>query len=208
MLKTNSRFKDNHKPKFKKADYRALLDIILKAAQDEYKQITYDRHNAQHAILRNYLWLATLLISVEGALFSNIIRGKNLPWVMEPGFFFICFSIAALLSSIAAFFLGIDTMRGRGKTFRQHQVSYENLIQMAYDGAELQKNDENVRLTMIRHLENAISIHSEACKAVGKKLRILSVLLLLSTLFSVLSVLTASSNLWFQLGLFVKKLFN
>lgn len=44
--------------------YRDSLAALLKAAQDEYKQITYDRRAMQHSILRNYLWLSTILFSV------------------------------------------------------------------------------------------------------------------------------------------------
>lgn len=208
MVKINSRVKDNSKPKFKKTDYRVSLDIILKAAQDEYKQITYDRHNAQHAILRNYLWLATLLISVEGAIFLNIIRGENLPWVMEPGVFFIFFSTTSMLFSVAAFLLGIDTMRGRGLTFRTQQIHYKDLIQMAYDNAEVQTNDEKVRITMITHLENAISHHIEVCTKIGLKLRALSIFLLISVTSCIFSLLGATPKITLPIEVFLKKLFN
>lgn len=197
MVKINSRAKDNSKPKFKNANYIGSLDIILKAAQDEYKQITFDRHTAQHAILRNYLWLSTLIISVEGAIFLGIIGGKNLPWLMESGIFFIIFSIISMLFSVIAFLLGIDTMRGRGETFHPYQMPYEDLVGVAYQEAAANKADGFLRITMIRHLENAISHHSRACTIIGEKLRILSRLLLASTGFSILALLMTSPPIIF-----------
>lgn len=173
--------------------YTSSLEIVLKAAQEDYKQITFDRRRIQHSILRNYLWLATAIFSAECTFFFNLTGNEPiLPWPISIGMFFYTFAGFALSASLATFAFGIDSMRGRAPVFMPYEYTYEHLMDMAHKEASNDTTTGSLMVCMIRTLESAINHHREIAVKTGKRLRWLSRLLLGSIFFALLAVISAS----------------
>lgn len=174
-------------------EYNKMLDLILKAAQDEYKQITYDTPANQRVILRNYQWLATVILAVQGALFGHVITGREgfwpFPWQVMPTVMFYVWAVFAVLCCLTVFTLGLDTLRGRGITLFPYQRTYSDLLVIAYNEARKQESLGCLRATMVRDLEAAISNQRKKAKPVGPRLRIMSWGLLLALLCTVFAVI-------------------
>lgn len=171
--------------------YRDSLAALLKAAQDEYKQITYDRRAMQHSILRNYLWLSTILFSVGCTGVYQVAGHSGGPWRLDANALFWLFSAASLLASFACFCLGIDTMRGRGIVFFPYQGTFEELLDMAYREASRELSSGRLALTMTRDLEEAINHHRATATTVGKKLRYIAWGLIFSSAMAALAFFSA-----------------
>lgn len=178
-------------PKFDHANYKECLTTLLKAAQDEYKAITYDRRAIQHSILRNYLWLSTIMFSVECTGIFQVVGNKGTPWPMHPGTLFWILAGLSLISSLACFCFGVDTMRGRGVVLFPYQVPFESLMSMAHQEASRDLPVGRLYMSMIRDLEKGINQHRAIATTVGKKLRYISWGLLFSLACAVLAVLAA-----------------
>lgn len=174
-------------------EYNKMLDLVLKAAQDEYKQITYDTPANQRVILRNYQWLATVILAAQGALLSHVITGQQgfwpLPWQVTPTVMFYVWAVCAVLCCLIVFTLGLDTLRGRGITLFPYQRTYSDLLVIAHNEARKQEVPGCLRATMVRDLENAINNQRKKVKPVGPRLRIMSWGLLLALLFTIFSVI-------------------
>lgn len=176
-------------PKFDHANYKECLTTLLKAAQDEYKVITYDRRTMQHGILRNYLWLSTVMFSVECTGIYRVVSNPSTPWLMHPGTLFWILAGLSLISSLACFCFGVDTMRGRGVVFFPYQVPFESLMSMAHQEASRDLPVGRLYMSMIRDLEKSINQHRAIATTVGRKLRCISWGLLFSLACAVLAVL-------------------
>lgn len=178
-------------PKFDQKDYKDFLAALLKAAQDEYKLVTYDRRTMQHGILRNYLWLSTVMFSVECTGIYQVASNTGAPWPMYPSTLFWILAGLSLISSLACFCFGVDTMRGRGVVLFPYQVPFESLMSMAHQEASRDLPVGRLYMSMIRDLEKGINQHRAIATTVGKKLRYISWGLLFSLACAVLAVLAA-----------------
>lgn len=178
-------------PAFDFGNYKEFLATLLKAAQDEYKVVTYDRRTMQHAILRNYLWLSTIMFSVECTGIYQVVGNTGVPWPMYPSALFWILAGLSVTSSLACFCYGIDTMRGRGTVAFPYQVPFESLMDMAHQEASRTLPYGRLYLAMIRDLEKGINQNRATATKVGKKLRYISWGLLLSLASAVLAVLAA-----------------
>lgn len=180
-------------PEFPTDEYNKMLDLILKSAQDEYKQITYDAPANQRLILRNYQWLATVILAAQGALFGHVVNDQQgfwpLPWQVTPTPIFFVWAISAVLCCFIVFILGLDTLRGRGITLFPCQRTYSELLVIAYDEARKKNKPGCLRSTMVRDLEIAINNQREKAKPVGPRLRKMSWGLLFALLFTVLALI-------------------
>ena len=166
-------------------EYLKKLEIILKAAQDEYKQITYDRRQIQHGILKNYIWLSTILFSTQTAILFYALDARTL-LVLEPGQVFLIFIKIAILLSAGTFIFGVDTIRGRGEVKFPYITRFWQMREYAYrerynlgrpdNGGEIFPHD--LYNFMIGDLQYGIDENRKTAGAVGKKLRWLSWLLL------------------------------
>lgn len=181
---------------FDYGNYLSNLDLLLKAAQEDYKQITYDRRNLQHSILRNYLWLATAIVSAQITYFINMTSEKPFaPWLVQPSICFYFFIIVALALSGIAFAYGIDTMRGRVGVCFPYEYAYNHMTDMAHKEASSQLASGSLRVYMIQTLEIAINHQREIARETGEKLRHLCRLLLFSLLFMLVSILGTFGNI-------------
>lgn len=178
-------------PKFDHANYKECLTTLLKAAQDEYKAITYDRRAIQHSILRNYLWLSTIMFSVECTGIFQVVGNKGTPWPMHPGTLFWILAGLSLIFSLACFCFGVDTMRGRGGVLFPYRPQFESLIDDAHQEASRRVSFGQLYVEMILDLERAINQHRATAMTVGKKLRCISWGLLFSLACAVLAMLAA-----------------
>lgn len=178
---------------FSSAEYDKMLDLILKAAQDEYKQVAYDLPNFQKVGLRNYLWLSTVILAAECVLFARVVNPEQgfwlFPWEVTAGGFFYWWATLALLCGVVVFVGGLDTMRGRGFSLCPVGRPYGEFMQMAYEEALGKRDQAEFRVNMINDLELAINDYRTKANSVGLKLRKMSYALLLSLLFTVFALL-------------------
>lgn len=172
--------------------YREALLFLSKTAYDEYRYVCLDIPKYQATLLRTYLWLSSIVLTVETGfafkLLSNEIKWQEIPLV--PGECFYIFYGVALLLSLIAFALGVDTLRGRGIS-RFALGNFNNLAQEAYEMAFV-PGSTTLYPTMISALDEAINCQVATIDQKGKKLRWTSRLILLSVLLA----------LWATLGLF------
>lgn len=177
---------------FSQEKYEKMLELVLKTAQDEFKQVTYDLPNYQKNILRNYQWLSTVILAAECVLFLHVIdKDKGfwlLPWEVRPTLMFYTWAFLAALAALGVFVLGLDTLRGRGVTWCPTLRKYAELTQIAYEEANDEMREKTppgtLRTTMINDLEIAIEDHRIKASSVGLKLRKMSWGLLLSLCFT------------------------
>lgn len=180
-------------------EYLKKLEIILKAAQDEYKQITYDRRQIQHGLLKNYIWLSTILFSAQTAILLYALDTRTTLVVLEPGKAFLFFIILAILLSVGTFALGVDTIRGRKEVKFPYITTFWQMRDYAYrerydlgrpdNGGEIFPHD--LYNLMIGDLQYGIDNNRQTAGDVGKKLRCLSWLLLGSIASTVLALIVA-----------------
>lgn len=176
-------------------NYRNALDSIQKAAMDEFNGITYTLKNFQYSTIKTYLWISTVVFAAELAFYADIASssGSNLTAFIHLNVdiqtnIFKAFSVVSLLLSLGVFVLGVDTMRGRGATYRPCS-SWEKLADMAFqDCDENYKSSHHIEL--IHGINVAIAHHLEASSKIGVKLRIMSWGILASVTFAILTLLT------------------
>ena len=176
---------------FDEEAYRKLLENVLKAAQEEYKQV-YSLPGEQRVILRNYQWLATVIVAAQGAMFGHIVTGQGFwpfPWHTVPTFMFYVWAVLAVVCSLAVFVLGLDTLRGRKETAFPYKRTYMDLLTIAHDEVRTARGVGSLYATMVQDLQAAIDHQKEKARPTGPKLRKMSWTLLLSLLFTFLALL-------------------
>lgn len=177
---------------FSHEKYEKMLDLVLKAAQEEFKQVTYDIPREQKMLIRNYQWISTVVLAAESSLFVHVVfkdRGFwPFPWELYPSSMFYLWVVLAVVMALSVFILGVDTLRGRGVTLCPTLRTYSELSQIAYEEADDNMQEKTLpgtlRTTMINDLEIAINNHRKIASSVGKKLRVMSWGLLLSLCFT------------------------
>ncbi len=163
--------------------YIKRADKLLDLSWDEYKQVTFDRHRIQHAILRNYLWLATVVFSAECVGFSHIFDGVvwfGLSFNVNQIFnVFAGLSVAISFLTIA---LGIDSMRGElpgiDQPFREWDAIH--FAGTAWKEAEGELAKGIMHLDLLEHLNKSINHNKGLAMRKGKRLRCMSYMLLAS----------------------------
>lgn len=153
--------------------------MLIKYAYDEYKNVTIDRQRIQFGYLRNYLWLATVLIGAQGTLFFKYFESNG---ATQPFWAFLVILISgtvAIFSSLAAFILGVDTLRGRKNTI----LPFGDFLQLGDMSHAMAStlNTTQLRSCVLSRLNEAISVHVERAHGIGIKLRRMSVLIIMST---------------------------
>lgn len=165
------------------------LELVIKAAQDEYKQVVYDRRFLQHSILRNYTWLSSIMFGAQCMLLQQVVQGQPI---------FIWLLISAMILTCICFGLCIDTMRGRNIcNFPYMDITFRELMDME----EYQWNGEvppygdkphdadDMHRTMIIRLQESIDSNRKIANVTGIKLRCLSLILIIALPLTVLSTM-------------------
>lgn len=149
------------------------LDLVLESARAEYQGVVYNTWATQSAKLHTYLWLSVAIISAEGALFLNVLQEHT------PHTCVLCLGFLAICVAFMSFCLGVDAMRSRIDTMRPvYGDDYSYAIQVAEaDGTALLLRKETIEA-----LGNCIKLQISAVDFLGKRMRLLSKMLLLSSL--------------------------
>ena len=158
------------------------LELVLKAAQDDYKQVTYDARSYQQTILRNYAWLATVLVGVQVALLS---------FAKPAGAISLIFLGISMLLAVISFILSMDAMRGRGlMIFPYESTTYQQLSDMAWYRAnniqppycnEKELPTDNLMRVMIECLQNSIDENRKIVHSTGLRMRKICKILVATT---------------------------
>ena len=163
--------------------YAKCADKMIDLSWDEYKQVTFERHRVQHAILRNYLWLATVVFSAECVGFSQVFDG--VVWFglsLHGNLVFNIFAGSSVAISFLAIALGIDSMRGKlpgvDQPFREWNALY--FAGTAWKEANGEAGKTTMHLDLLEHLDKSINHNKELAMRKGKRLRCMSYMLLAS----------------------------
>lgn len=167
--------------------YREALILITKTAYDEYKHVCMDIPRYQATLLRTYLWLSSLAVSLEAGVFYKAVSGE-IKWngtACSAEIHFLLLAAAALIAGLAAFVLGVDSLRGRGKT----SLPLGDFTELATNAYEMASEPGSTKLypTMITALDGEISRQTATTSRKGIKLRAMSRLILLSVGLAVLA---------------------
>lgn len=159
------------------------LRMLLQYAYSEYKHIEIDRHNIQINLVKNYLWLSTVILGVYfsiGVKFRTEIIASFYP-ISEWQALSIIIGAMACLSAIFALIIGIDTLRGRfdntfplGKNFKSLQ---EASCKSALAGEQF---SVSLYLSLIDAVSKATRKRARFVDFTGRRLRLLSRLLVFS----------------------------
>lgn len=172
---------------FDHTKYREGLTFIAKMAYDEYRQVCLDIPKYQATLLRTYLWLSSLIATLEAGFYFKAVSGE-ISWagvVCTTGDWFYFFAGISLTASLAAFALGVDTLRGRGMStlpLGDFNVLADKAFEMASD-----PSSSKLYPTIIQALNTEISRLAVSTSKKGKKLRAMSLLALTSVSFSILT---------------------
>lgn len=173
--------------------YRNSLESILRSALDDFNKMTYDLKNFQHATLRNYLWISTVVFASEVSFFSGLSDGSSSMLsflslsVNIQSCMFKLLACVSLLMSLGVFLLGVDTMRGRGLTLKPAANTWMVYTKIAYADCDQEYKDD-YRMLVIEHLDKALVIHQEQSNKIGTKLRWLSYGIIYSVVLAALTV--------------------
>lgn len=174
---------------FDHTKYREGLLFLAKMAYDEYRQVCLDIPKYQATLLRTYLWLSSLVVTLEAGFYIKAGSGE-ISWAGKTctiGDWFYFFAGISLVASLAAFALGVDTLRGRGiptLPLGDFNVLANKAFEMASDASS-----SKLYPTIIRALNVEISREAASISRKGKKLRAMSRLILISVFFSILSAI-------------------
>jgi hypothetical protein len=174
---------------FDHAKYREGLSFLAKMAYDEYRHVCLDIPKYQATLLRTYLWLSSLIATLEAGFYFKAVSGEIF-WagrVCVTSCCFYFFAGISLTASLAAFALGVDTLRGRGMStlpLGDFNVLAEKAYEMASD-----PSSSKLYPTIIKALNAEISRQTASKSKKGKKLRAMSALALVSVFFSILAII-------------------
>ncbi|MGE4293929.1 MAG: hypothetical protein AB7E32_17190 [Desulfovibrio sp.] len=172
---------------FDHGKYQAALAVLTKTAYDEYKHVSMDLPSYQAGLLRTYLWLSSLVATLEVGFFYKAVSG-GIQWggaVCVPAGWFFVFAAAALMGAFSAFVLGVDSLRGRGKACFP-LGDFTSLATMAHEMAS-EPGSTKLYPSMITALDAEINRQTAVVNRKGIKLRSMSLLTLLSVGFAALA---------------------
>ncbi len=180
--------------------YLEKLEVLLKAAQDEYKQITYDRRAVQHGILKNYMWLSTVLFGTQTAILFTVKAGDAAFLALVPTFWFLFLIALAIVISCATFIFAVDTLRGRGEVRFPYLATfdyYRQYVHREFTGAGRPDNGQPIAFhelygLMINDLQYAIEGNRKTAGEIGIKLRRMAWLMIGSIAATIAAVFVAA----------------
>lgn len=176
---------------FDHANYRRDLETLLKYAYDEYRHIGLERQRSQLTYIRHYLWVAALIIGTATPLFW-FIRGalENMTYFSpQPTLLFYGMCFMTITLALIVFGLGIDSLRGRDLThfpFGEFMAHADT----AFESAKSGMCRPTMLTTMINSIDSVNKVHAPRLHAVGRKLRLMSYLLIGSLICGILAVLS------------------
>lgn len=188
---------EKEKPAFDLPLYKELLQKILSTAQENYKILSIDWRNRQSHLIRTYLWLSVTLMIAQISLFASVwsqAPSSFIPWHITATWYFYVLAFISLALSWAVFFLGIDAMRGREDgIFLPCMKELDNELcllahQDALDSASSVSN-YTLYADMLGQYQRSITGQIKTNTIVGRKLRKMSYILLLSIFFSGLTII-------------------
>lgn len=173
--------------------YSKYMDKLIDLAWDEYAQETFNRFQAQHIILRNYLWLGTVIFSAECAVFSQMETGAVwLGFTVSAGMAFKVLALLAMLCSFMAVLFGVDSMRGDTKVampfYGKDTIAF---AWTAWAEAHKDAGQTTMQRDILECLNKTISHNRERARRKGTRLRCMSYLLQGSLLLGLCSAACA-----------------
>lgn len=176
-------------PDFDDDKYQDSLKFIADKAFAEYHFLSMDHVKHQSSLLKTYLWLSSLTCAFQTSLYYKVLASEISTKVFSghPDFWFHLFGLISIALSLGAFVLGSDTLRGRGES--HFPISnFEELSDIAYNMASKPRS-QILYPSMIKNLNAEINRQIKSTNLRGKKLRIMSRLIISSILFSVLATI-------------------
>lgn len=189
------------KQKFNNIAYQKELDMLLQYTYSEYKNITLERQNIQLGLVKNYLWLSTVILGVYFSVWMaflskiDILSLSSLSMWHCVGMFL---AILANISAIIVLILGIDALRGR-----EHNTlpfgDFNTLVKESYNAAlKGKKFSSHLYISLITKITEVIKKRTMFVDFIGHRLRVMSKLLLFSICTSVVLFLLVTFILFVE----------
>ncbi|WP_298998142.1 hypothetical protein [uncultured Desulfovibrio sp.] len=150
------------------------IKMILETARIEYKSVSYDAWATQSSNVRNSIWVSFLIVSAEIALMFNIFSIDDFIDIYKC---VIVDLFISLIVSFISFILAIDSMRIRVDSARPIFGTYPEFAEKAKNDI---KSFETISRTM-HGFENCIKIELERVNFLGKRMKILSLMNVISS---------------------------
>ncbi len=177
------------KIQFDHEGYRNDLELLIKYAYDEYRHITLERQRTQITYIQHYLWLSVIILGSGCKLFWELKAPIPLLSFLsgEPVLAYYILAAISIALSFLVIIVGVDTLRGRGKT----AFPFGNvmpLAKIAYESAHENNVKPTLFTSIINSIDGANQVHSERLEMVGKRLRGISYALIISLVSGVFAI--------------------
>lgn len=174
-----------------KEQLHSSFDMLIHYAYEDFKFLLVDFACHQSKYLHTYLWLSTLLIAFNFKCYIDITNNNsglsNLFPINEPNLEYYTFSLLSLISLLLTFILGVDTLRSKGDIFRPFG-DYKTLIKWAQE--DIYCNKEKLRPSILISIQEEINIQERLCDAIGKRLKFMSYMIILSVILTISALIT------------------
>lgn len=166
--------------------YAVKMGLLIDKAYLEYKHLATDIHKLQALYIRTYLWISSLLATLE---ISGINKFKTGDLVIASGMAFSFWALvsSSLLLALITFALCIDVMRGR-ENLELPLGDFKFLGEKAFAEAHGDK-EAYFHQTILVSLGKEINHQAAATNQRGQRLRTMSWMLLLASLLAVLAAI-------------------
>ena len=171
---------------------KGALSILLSNAYQEYRHLAIDRQNIQLTYIKTYITLTTIIIGavLSAAIFLKITQNGILPlpetWAGVICIFFVGVS---LFTSLTVFICAVDILNGR----TSRHVPFVK-IGLSYEWVKSNKNYTEEQLeselleSLIQSVIKGIKDSEDMVDRIGKKLRNMSRLLIISTISGLIGI--------------------
>lgn len=167
---------------------QGALSILLTNAYQEYRHLAIDRQNIQLTYTKTYITLASVIISavLSAALFFSVAQDGTLSRPQTTADIICLFFVGlSLISALLVFIGGVDLLRGREKRplpFAKIKLS----CSWVKENKHLFSTEEQLEVELLESLLQPVVEGIEdlliIVGRVGKRLRIISWVLIISTI--------------------------
>lgn len=167
--------------------YDRDLDVLLDIAKTEYQILSTHDEALQSGLVKTYLWISTVILAALLAVGHTMMQERAFLFLFSGhcGPMFYALWGASLIFAGIVFVYGIDALRGRKAL--SSIGNFKNMYEIG-EQAFQKGNEQGFRSAALRFLDRAVTERNHIINRKGRHLRIMSWLLLSSSLSAVLSV--------------------
>ncbi|EQN50859.1 hypothetical protein HMPREF0326_05722 [Desulfovibrio sp. 3_1_syn3] len=178
---------DSSKGGTRSACGQGALSILLANAYQEYRHLAIDRQNIQLTYIKTYITLASVIIGavLSAAIFFKVAQNGALSHPQtRTEIICLLFVGISLLTALAVFVCGVDLLRGREKRplpFAKIKLSYVWVKENKHHFPSEEQLEVELLESLLQPVVDGIEDLLIIVARVGKRLRIMSLVLIIST---------------------------